>query len=104
SVTALSAARGSEEARDALDFMADFLLGMVNSAADGLAPQNAAVTSIPIRIDGTPVDSWAELAQALTNEGRYAESDFSNTIPEYQKIAVSALAMAYHATGEARFR
>lgn len=103
-VTALSAARGNEEARQALDFMSDFMLGLIEATDAGLGPRYAGLVSIPLKLDGQPIDTWAELAEGLAREGRLIDTGFAAGELEYQRIAISALSMAYRVTGEERFK
>jgi Ca2+-binding RTX toxin-like protein len=104
-VAGLSALRGSEEAREALDFTAGFTLGLIEATQAGLGPGYAGITSVPLRNpDGTPIKTWAELAAALEKEGRLVESGLVQGEGEYQRVAVSALSMAYYVTGDERFK
>jgi hypothetical protein len=103
-VVALSALRGSEEALQVLDFMSNFLLGTLNSAEKGFDPHNAAVITIPISVNGTPLTSWSAVADAMRAAGTYADGAFTYTEQEYHRMLVGALTMAYAATGDERYR
>jgi hypothetical protein len=102
-VAGLSALRGSKEAQQVLDFMANFVLGALNAADKGFAPHNAVVVDIPIMHDGAPITGWSQLAEVLKASGRYADGKFTSE-QEYQRILVAGLTMAYAATGDTRYR
>jgi len=104
SVVALSALRGSDEARDVLEFMSNFLLGMALSGDQGFDPHNAVIRSLVVPKDHTRPTTWEALADALKANGSYADGRFFNTELEYQRIYIGALTMAYEATGNERFR
>ena len=104
SVVALSALRGSDEARDVLEFMSNFLLGMALSGDQGFDPHNAVIRSLVVPKGDTRPTTWEALADALKANGIYADGQFVNTELEYQRIYIGALTMAYEATGDERFR
>lgn len=103
-VVALAAARGSAEARGVLDFMANHLLGLVQSGDKGFDPHNAAGYYTPFVVDGVPLTTWSAVADALRDKGKYLEGSFKGGGEEYQRLMLASLSMAYHATGDARFR
>lgn len=103
-VVALAAARGSEEARGVLDFMANHLLGLVQSGEKGFDPHNAAGYYTSFSVNGVPLTSWSQVADALRAKGEYFEGEFQPATEEYQRLMVASLSMAYHATGDVRFR
>jgi hypothetical protein len=102
-VVALAAARGSEEARGVLDFMGNHLLGLVQSADKGFDPHNAAGYYTPFFVDGKPLTTWSAVADALKAKGAYTDS-FKGGGEEYQRLMLASLSMAYHATGDERYR
>jgi hypothetical protein len=103
-VVALAAMRGSDEARQVLDFMSNFLIGAVTSAELGFDPHNAVVRSMPTIVNGVPLTTWEQVADALRAEGSYGDGVFVNTELEYKRLLVAGLAMAYEATGDVRYR
>ena len=103
-VIALSALRGHDEALEVLDFMSNYLVGVLTSADQGFDPHNAVVIRMPTSVGGVPLTSWGEVADALKAEGIYADGRFAFTELAYHRMLVAGLAMAYEATGEARYR
>lgn len=104
SVVALSALRGSEEALAVLDFMSNFLLGLVNSATNGFDPHNAAAITMPTAVNGVKLTSWADVADAMRAAGTYGDGRFGQTESDYQRMLIGGLTMAYAATGDERYR
>ncbi|MDW8442871.1 MAG: hypothetical protein RML45_00020 [Acetobacteraceae bacterium] len=99
-VAGMAALRGREKAAQLLDWMGNYLIGVINSEAKGLPPYNVITGDVPIRWNGEFLDTWAELADVLRSRGQLAETSFPvGHLQEYYRMYAGALAHLHMVTG-----